>query len=60
MAKKGVEHNRLLLCYNMLRGGMNVMEAWKKAGEKIKRSKAQLNRRRKPQEPDVANLHGWQ
>ena len=45
MAKKGkgVEHNRLLLCYNMLRGGMNVMEAWKKAGEKIKRSKAQLN-----------------
>ena len=43
MAKKGVEHNRLLLCYNMLRGGMNVMEAWKKAGEKIARSKAQLN-----------------
>ena len=44
---KGVEHNRLLLTYNMMRGGMNVMEAWKKAGEKIKRSKAQLNRKHK-------------
>ena len=47
MAKRGVEHNRLLLTYNMMRGGMNVMEAWKKAGEKIKRSKAQLNRKHK-------------
>lgn len=47
MNKKGVEHNRLLLTYWMMRGGMNVMEAWKKAGEKIKRSKAQLNRKQK-------------
>ena len=49
MAKrgKGVEHNRLLLAYNMMKGGLNVMEAWKQAGQKIKRSKAQLNRKRK-------------
>ena len=43
MNKKGVEHNRLLLTFNMMKGGMNVMVAWRKAGEKIKRSKAQLN-----------------
>ena len=47
MAKKGVEHNRLLLTYNMLRGGMNVMVAWKEAGKKIARSKAQLGRKHK-------------
>ena len=40
---KGVEHNRLLLTYNMIRGGLNPMEAWKQAGKKIARSKAQLN-----------------
>lgn len=43
MAKKGVEHNRLLLAYNMIRGGLNPMEAWREAGKKIARSKAQLN-----------------
>lgn len=47
MAKKGVEHNRLLLTYWMMKGGLNVMEAWRKAGEKIKRSKAQLSRKHK-------------
>ena len=47
MARKGVEHNRLLLCYNMMRGGLNVMDAWKEAGKKIARSKAQLNRKQK-------------
>lgn len=46
MAKKGVEHNRLLLAYWMIRGGLNPMEAWKQAGLKIKRSKSQLNRRK--------------
>ena len=43
MNRKGVEHNRLLLTYNMMRGGMNVIEAWKEAGKKIARSKVQLN-----------------
>jgi hypothetical protein len=47
MAKRGIEHNRLLLCYNMMRGGMSVFDAWKAAGLKIKRSKAQLNRRKR-------------
>lgn len=47
MAKRGVEHNRLLLTYNMIRGGLNPMEAWREAGKKIARSKAQLNRKRK-------------
>lgn len=47
MAKRGVEHNRLLLAYRMMKGGLDVMTAWKNAGEKIKRSKAQLNRKRK-------------
>ena len=46
MAKRGIEHNRLLLTYNMMKGGMSVFEAWKAAGLKIKRSKAQLNRKR--------------
>ena len=46
MNKKGVEHNRLLLTFNMMKGGMNVMDAWREAGKKIKRSKAQLNRRK--------------
>lgn len=47
MAKRGVEHNRLLLAYNMMKGGLNVLVAWREAGKKIKRSKAQLNRRHK-------------
>lgn len=47
MAKKGIEHNRLLLTFNMMKGGMSVFEAWKSAGQKIKRSKSQLNGRKK-------------
>ena len=47
MAKKNVEHNRLLLTYWMMRGGLNVMDAWKEAGKKIARSKAQLERKHK-------------
>lgn len=46
MARKGVEHNRLLLTYNMMKGGLGVFEAWKRAGDRIKRSKAQINRRK--------------
>ena len=46
MARKNVEHNRLLLTYWMMRGGLNVMVAWKEAGKKIARSKAQLNIRK--------------
>jgi len=46
MARKGVEHNRLLLAYNMMKSGLGVFEAWKRAGNRIKRSKAQLNRKR--------------
>ena len=45
--KKGVEHNRLLLTYWMMKGGMSPFEAWEMAGKKIKRSLAQLNRRKK-------------
>lgn len=44
---KGVEHNRLLLTYNMMKGGLNPMEAWREAGKKIARSKSQLGRKRK-------------
>ena len=43
MAKKNVEHNRLLLTYWMMKGGLGVFEAWKRAGDRIKRSKAQLS-----------------
>ena len=46
MARKGVEHNRLLLTYNMMKGGMGVFEAWRESGKKIKRSQAQLRRKR--------------
>jgi hypothetical protein len=31
----------------MMKGGMNVLEAWRESGKKIKRSKAQLNRRKR-------------
>jgi hypothetical protein len=47
LARKGVEHNRLLLAYNMMKSGLGVFEAWKRAGDRIKRSKAQLNRRKR-------------
>jgi hypothetical protein len=47
MAKRGVDHNRLLLAYNMMKSGLGVFEAWKRAGDRIKRSKAQLNRRKR-------------
>lgn len=40
VARKGIEHNRLLLTINMMKGGMQVMEAWRSAGAKIKRSQA--------------------
>ena len=46
MALKRVEHNRLLLTINMMKGGMSVLEAWRESGKKIKRSKAQLRRKR--------------
>ena len=46
MNKKRVEHNSLLLTFNIMKGGMNVMVAWREAGKKIARSKAQLNRRK--------------
>ena len=42
---KGVEHNRLLLTYNMMKSGLNVLVAWNMAGKKIARSKAQLSRK---------------
>ncbi len=38
--RKGVEKNRLLLAYYMMKGGMNIFDAWKQAGAKIKRSEA--------------------
>ena len=44
MAKRGVDHNRLLLTWNMMKGGLNPVQAWRDAGKKIARSKAQLNR----------------
>jgi hypothetical protein len=47
MAKRGVPHNRLLLTYNMMRGGLGVFDAWRLAGDKIKRSKAQLSRKKR-------------
>ena len=49
MAKKGVEHNRLLLTWNMIKGGLNPVQAWRDAGKKIARSKAQLGRKKQSQ-----------